>query len=102
MRWIDSFSFFTVPGTIAAASSDDLTSFFGIALVIPKIVKASYIVVPAGSAYEVFTPTNTSMVIGLPSGSIATPMILPFAGARTPVVNSLSSTRVAVPMVKRF
>lgn len=54
-------------------------------------------VVPEWRAVDTLTSMKALLVTGLPSASMVTPVMIPSAGASTPVVNSPSSTRIAAP-----
>lgn len=94
--WPGFLTSFLVPETIAAASSDTFRSSFGIVSENLPLWMASLISGPAWRVQEVI-PFFAPLDRGLPSVSIAIPLLIPLVEVRTPVAIS-PMTSLAVPM----
>ena len=102
VEYVSDFSFFAIPNAVTTTSSSSLASFFNVTLIVPGVMGTSCVIIPTKDTCRIFAPAGASVIVNLPSKSVTAPVVLPFTNTEAPIIGSLSSAEITIPVMGEF
>ena len=62
----------------------------------------SCVIIPTKDTCSVVAPAGASVIVNLPSKSVTAPVVLPFTNTEAPIIGSLSSAEITIPVMGEF